>query len=56
MAESRFAPNQWETSEQSNAVSPWLGASLESALVIMKLYANHTPYFDEGKDTWLAFF
>ena len=30
--DSRFAPNQWETSLQSNAVSHWLGANLESAL------------------------
>ena len=27
-----FAPSQWETSLQSNAVSHWLGANLESAL------------------------
>ena len=33
-ADSRFAPNQWETSSQSNAVSHWLGANLESALII----------------------
>ena len=31
-ADSRFAPSQWETSLQSNAVSQWLGANLESAL------------------------
>ena len=31
-ADSRFAPGQWETSLQSNAVSHWLGANLESAL------------------------
>ena len=31
-ADSRLAPNQWETSLQSNAVSYWLGTSLESAL------------------------
>ena len=30
--DSRFAPNQWETSLQSNAVSHWLGANLESVL------------------------
>ena len=30
--DSRFVPNQWETSLQSNAVSHWLGANLESAL------------------------
>ena len=28
----RFVPSQWETSLQSNAVSHWLGANLESAL------------------------
>ena len=33
MADSRPAPSQWETSLQSNAVSHWLGANLESALV-----------------------
>ena len=31
-ADSRFAPSQWETSLQSNAVSHWLGANLELAL------------------------
>ena len=31
-ADSRFAPSQWETPLQSNAVSHWLSASLESAL------------------------
>ena len=31
-ADTRFAPSQWETSLQSNAVSHWLGANLESAL------------------------
>ena len=31
-AYSRFAPSQWETSLQSNAISHWLGANLESAL------------------------
>ena len=30
--DSRFAPSQWETLLQSNAVSHWLGANLESAL------------------------
>ena len=29
---SRFAPSQWETSLQSNAVSHWLDANLKSAL------------------------
>ena len=31
-ADSRLAPSQWETALQSNAVSYWLGANLESAL------------------------
>ena len=30
--DSRLAPSQWETSLQSNGVSHWLGANLESAL------------------------
>ena len=30
---SRLAPSQWETSLQSNAVSHWLGANLESVLI-----------------------
>ena len=31
-ADSRFAPSQWETALLCNAISHWLGASLESAL------------------------
>ena len=31
-ADSRLAPNQWETSLLSNDVSHWLGANLESAI------------------------
>ena len=31
-ADSSFVPSQWETSLQSNAVSHWLGAHLESTL------------------------
>ena len=31
-ADSRLAPSQWETSLQSNAVSHWMDANLESAL------------------------
>ena len=31
-ANSEFAPGQWEMSLQSNTVSHWLGANLESAL------------------------
>ena len=36
-ADSRLAPSQWETSLQCNAVSPWLGANLKSAM-----YSNQT--------------
>ena len=32
-----FAPSQWETPLQSNAVSHWLGANIESALVLWSL-------------------
>ena len=39
-ADSRLAPSQWETSLQSNAVSHWLGANLESTL------ERHTPILD----------
>ena len=34
-ANSRLARSQWETSIQSNAVSHWLGASLESSLSLL---------------------
>ena len=33
--DSRLAPSQWQTSLQSNAVSHWLGANLESALYLI---------------------
>ena len=36
-ADFRFAPSQWETSLQRNAVSHWLVANLESALYAVKL-------------------
>ena len=32
-ANSRFSPSQWETALQSNFVSHWLDANLESALL-----------------------
>ena len=38
-ADSRFVPSQWETSLQSNAVSHWLGANLESSLNTMATLA-----------------
>ena len=34
-ADSRFAPSQWTTALLCNDISHWLGASLESALVII---------------------
>ena len=33
-ADSTLAPSQWETSLQSNGISHWLGANLESALYV----------------------
>ena len=40
--DSRLAPSQWETSLQSNAVSHWLGANLESALsFVAAAWLNH---------------
>ena len=35
LADSRFVPSQWETSLQSNSVSHWLGANLESTLIVV---------------------
>ena len=42
-ADSRFAPSQWEMSLQSNAVSHWLGANLESAQVYV-WYSNYSGF------------
>ena len=43
-ADSRLAPSQWETLLQSNAVSHWLGANLESALwAVFIMLPNLTP-------------
>ena len=41
-ADSRLASSQWETSLQSNGVSHWLGANLESALKNILYIAMHT--------------
>ena len=41
-ADSRLSPSQWETSLQSNAVSHWLGANLESA---WKCFKEMVTYF-----------
>ena len=40
--DSRFAPNQWEMALQSNAVSHWLGANLESVLLTYGVVINPT--------------
>ena len=58
-ADFRLAPSQWETSLQSNAVSHWLGANLESALwyivcsnaIIMLINEDHWVHFELTKDT-----
>ena len=47
--DSRFAPSQWETSLQSNAISHWLGANLEPApskyLLYCSIYYNFLDIF-----------
>ena len=40
-ADSGLAPSQWEMSLQSNAISHWLGANLESALHQLITKTNH---------------
>ena len=40
-AGSRLAPSQWEASLQSNVVSHWLGANLESDLILF-VYVRHS--------------
>ena len=40
-ADSRLAPSQWETLLQSNAVSHWLCANLESALFLTMSLTTH---------------
>ena len=44
-ADSRFAPSQWETSLQSNAVSHRLGANLESVLLSVFTAREHALNF-----------
>ena len=39
-ADSRFAPSQWETALLCNAVSHWLGTSLESILVLKNQFSS----------------
>ena len=51
-AYSRLAPSQWETSLQSNTISYWLGANLESALLYLsgevKLWAKCKQALDDN--------
>ena len=48
-ADSGLAPSQWETPLQSNTVSHWLGANLESALkVYVRLHINHWLLYQPG--------
>ena len=42
-ADSMFAPSQWETSLQSNTISPWLDANLGSALQHIRFQCHVTP-------------
>ena len=48
-ADSMFAPSQWETSLQSNAVSHWLGANQESTLKILQLTTTWKCYLAKFK-------
>ena len=54
-ADSKSAPGQWETSLQSNAVSHWLGANLESALntFIMYFVLQGTPRSSQPWCLWI---
>ena len=45
-ADSRFAPSQWETALLCNDVSHWLGANLESALIVWFLRTNCPEQYD----------
>ena len=60
-ADCRLAPSQWETLLQSNAISHWLGANLESAL--SELWMDDTrlapsqwemPLLCNGVSHWLG--
>ena len=46
----RLAPSQWETSLQSNAISHWLGTSLESALHILHPQTTMYPQWPWSLD------
>ena len=45
-ADSRFAPNQWETSLQSNAVSLWLGVKPRIKPVYVYIYRPYNLYYE----------
>ena len=52
-ADSRFAPGQWETSLQSNAISHWLGANLDSALYTKNVHhPGDIPYIHDDVIPW----
>ena len=44
-ADLRLTPSQWETSLQSNAVSHWLRANLESALIPVHIPNGHKLHY-----------
>ena len=52
--DSKLAPNQWETSLQSNAVSHWLCAYLESALLLYCTVHVHHCWFQANVVIWLT--
>ena len=52
-ADSRFAPSQWEMSLQSNVISQWLGANLESAL---EYSIAHKGRFFTQSDSWFEIY
>ena len=54
-ADSRFAPSQWERTLLCNDVSHWLGANLESSLLVQKWNKTlHFTPFINGKQTQLC--
>ena len=53
-ADSRFALSQWETSLQSNTVSHWLGANLESVLILKYTNAVLAQFPDAIHVVWLS--
>ena len=61
--DSRLAPSQWEMLLQSNAISHWLGANLESALILhpdvcttdINISSFH-KIIQESKWEWLRLF